>query len=166
LEAVIKIPGIPIDIAKPPAGISTDATTDDPATDSPPGTPGDTSVNGTLAVHNINVGQSVSTLIVGPTGETIRIDTGHFNDDGEHVLSYLQRHNIDRIDYLVTTHNDADHICGNAAVINYYETETNGVGAVYDPGITASTNTYDEYLDAVEGHDVQLFRAQVGINSA
>jgi len=90
------------------------------------------------------------------------IDTGHFNDDGEHVLSYLQRHDIDRIDYLVTSHNDADHIGGNAAVIEYYETEADGVGAVYDPGIAASTQTYDEYLDAVEEYDVQLFNTQEG----
>ena len=49
---------------------------------------GGTSVyaNGTVEVHFINVGQSVSTLVVGPTGETMLVDTGHFNDDGEYVL--------------------------------------------------------------------------------
>ncbi|MFC7059941.1 MBL fold metallo-hydrolase [Halovenus salina] len=125
-------------------------------------TPSEFEANGTLAVHNINVGQSAATVVVGPTGETMLIDTGHFNDDGEHVLSYLQQHDIDRIDYLVATHNDADHIGGNAAVIEYYETEADGVGAVYDSGIAASTNTYEEYLDAVEEHDVQLYRAQEG----
>lgn len=140
------------------AGISGDAAPDDTAID----TPSDADVDETLAVHNINVGQSVSTLIVGPTGETMLIDSGHFNDDGEYVLNYLQEHDIERIDYLVTSHNDADHIGGNAAVIEYYETEADGVGAVYDPGIAASTQTYDEYLDAVEEYDVQLYRTQEG----
>ncbi len=90
------------------------------------------------------------------------IDTGHFNDDGEYVLQYLQQQDIDRIDYLVTSHNDADHIGGNAAVINYFETEADGIGAVYDPGIAAGTQTYSEYLDAIEAHDVTLYETREG----
>jgi competence protein ComEC len=124
--------------------------------------PTNTSVDGTLEVHFINVGQSVSTLVVSPEGETMLIDTGHFTDDGELVLEYLQEHNIDRIDHLVVSHNDADHIGGNAAIIDYYETEANGIGAVYDPGIAASTQTYEEYLDAVEQHDVTLYETRAG----
>jgi competence protein ComEC len=120
------------------------------------------STDGTLKVHNINVGQSSSTLVVGPTGETMLIDTGDYNDDGEYVLKYLKRHNIDRIDHLVVSHNDADHIGGTAAVIEYYETEADGIGAIYDPGIAASTNTYEEYLDAVEEHDVTLYQTREG----
>lgn len=118
--------------------------------------------NGTLDVHFINVGQSVSTLIIGPTGETMLIDTGHYRDDGEHVINYLQRHGITRIDYLIVSHNDADHIGGNEAVIDYFETNANGIGAVYDPGIAASTQTYAEYLDAVEKHDVTLYETRSG----
>jgi len=118
--------------------------------------------NGTLEVHYINVGQSVSTLVVGSDGETLLVDTGHYNDDGEHVLAYLRRHGIARIDHLVTSHNDADHIGGNGAVIDYYETEADGIGAIYDPGIAASTRTYGEYLDAVEEHDVTLYETRAG----
>ena len=121
-----------------------------------------TAANGTVELHYINVGQSVSTLVVGPTGETMLVDTGHFNDDGEHVLRYLRAHDIDRIDHLVVSHNDADHIGGNAALIDYYETEANGIGAVYDPGIAASTQTYGKYLDAVEEHDVTLYETREG----
>ncbi|TKX87839.1 MBL fold metallo-hydrolase, partial [Halorubrum sp. SS5] len=118
--------------------------------------------NGTVEVHYINVGQSVSTLIFGPQGETMLVDTGHYNDDGEYVLEYLRRHDVARIDHLVTSHNDADHIGGNAAIIEYYETEADGIGAVYDPGIAASTQTYAEYLDAVEEHDVTLYETREG----
>ncbi len=118
--------------------------------------------NGTMEVHFINVGQSVSTLVVAPNGETMLVDTGHYNDDGEYVLAYLRRHDVTRIDHLVTSHNDADHIGGNAAIIEYYETEADGIGAVYDPGIAASTRTYGEYLDAVETHDVTLYETREG----
>ncbi|MFC6991542.1 lamin tail domain-containing protein [Haladaptatus sp. GCM10025707] len=90
------------------------------------------------------------------------MDTGDFKDDGEHVIAYLQSQGITRLDALVTTHADADHVGGNAAVIEYFETEADGVGAVYDPGIVADTATYTRYLDAVEEYDVTLFRTQAG----
>jgi competence protein ComEC len=139
--------------------------TGDPAETSAPtetATTAGTGANGTLEVHFINVGQSVSTLVVGPTGETMLVDTGHYNDDGAYVLTYLERRGIDRIDHLVVSHNDADHIGGNAALIDHYEREAGGIGAVYDPGIAASTQTYDRYLDAVETHDVTLYETREG----
>lgn len=121
-----------------------------------------TGPNGTLEVHFVNVGQSVATLLIGPTGETMLIDTGHFTDDGEYVVDYLQRLGVERLDSLVVSHADADHIGGNAAVIEYFETEGDGVGAIYDPGVPASTQTYEEYLDAVERYDVQLYQTRAG----
>jgi competence protein ComEC len=113
---------------------------------------------GTMEIHFINVGQSTSTLVVGPTGETMLIDTGDFRTDGKYVLQYLQANGVERIDHLVVTHNDADHIGGNAAIIEYMETQADGVGAVYDPGVAANTKTYERYLDAVERYDVTLYR--------
>ncbi|WP_440992330.1 lamin tail domain-containing protein [Haloarchaeobius baliensis] len=120
------------------------------------------SVNGTLEVHFIAVGQSASALVITPAGETVLVDSGDWRDDGEIVIDYLQRQGIERIDHLVTSHADADHIGGHAAVIEYFETEGEGVGAVYDPGIASSSATYDRYLDAVEEYDVPLFRTRAG----
>lgn len=125
------------------------------ATSAPP-------VDATLEVHFINVGQSVSTLVVTPAGETVLVDTGHYQDDGEYVLSYLKRHGIERIDHLVVSHSDADHIGGNAAIIEYYETQADGIGEVNDPGIAASTQTYNAYLDAVEAYNVDLVETREG----
>lgn len=141
------------DPGSPPAGTATDTET------VPSSTP---TANGSLSVHVINVGQGASTLLVGPSGETMLIDTGDYIDEGEYVLSYLQRLGIERIDYLITTHADADHIGGHAAVIEYYETEANDIGAIYDPGIAAGTQTYEEYLDAVERHNVSLYETRAG----
>ena len=117
---------------------------------------------GTLEVHFINIGQSESILVVTPADETMLIDTGDFTDDGEYVIEYLQQQEIERIDHLVVSHADADHIGGNAAVIEYFETEGDGVGAVYDPGIAASTQTYGRYLDAVEQYEVPLYETREG----
>ena len=117
---------------------------------------------GTLEVHYINVGQAASTLVVSPEGETLLIDSGDFRTDGQEVLDYLEAQGIDRIDYLVTSHPDADHIGGHANLINTYETEKDGVGAIYDPGVTSNTQTYAAYLDAVETHDVTLYESAAG----
>ena len=122
----------------------------------------DTTAAGTLEVHQINVGQSAATLVIGPTGETMLIDSGDFRDDGEQVLAYLKAHNISRIDYLVTSHADADHIGGHAAIINYYEQQANGIGAVYDPGYPSNTQTYQEYLNAIEQYNVTLYETRAG----
>jgi len=141
------------------------ATPEEPASDEPPENSDDgstTSTAGTLEVHYIAVGQAASVLIIGPDGETMLIDSGHFNDDGEHVISYLDSHDIDRIDYLVTSHPDADHIGGHAEVITHLETNGDGVGEIYDPGITSTTQTYAQYLDAVETHNVTLYEARAG----
>ncbi|WP_436902832.1 ComEC/Rec2 family competence protein [Halovenus halobia] len=133
------------------AGCTTPVTTDGPQ-----------SPDGELEIHHIDVGQADATLLIGPEGETILIDTGDYRADGEEVLAYLDEQGVERIDHLVTTHPHADHIGGHEAVIDTYETERDGIGAIYDPGATTTTNTYDEYLDAVERHDVELFEVKRG----
>ena len=139
---------------------STDAPPDSQATTEGP-TAAD-APNGTLAVHFLDVGQGSSIFVQGPNGETMLVDSGDWRDDGEDVLAYLEARGVERLDYLVTSHADADHIGGHAAVIEHFETEGEGVGAVYDPGITSSSQTYDDYLDAVETHDVSLYETRAG----
>ncbi|WP_232687502.1 lamin tail domain-containing protein [Halobacterium zhouii] len=147
-------------------GASPDATTR--PLDTPGASPEDVqsasvaTANGTLTVHFINVGQGASALVIGPTNETMLVGSGDWTDDGERVISYLEGHGVERIDHLVTTHADADRVGGHAAVIDHFETEGEGVGAVYDPGLVASSRTYQEYLDEVEEHDVTLYETQAG----
>jgi len=124
--------------------------------------PAGESSNGTLSVHFIDVGQGASVLVEGPTGETMLVDSGDWTADGEAVLAYLEARGVDRLDYLVTTHADADHIGGHAAVIEHFETEGDGIGAAYDPGVAHDTATYERYLDAVEGHGVDLLLVEEG----
>ncbi len=143
------------------AGCSGAVGTDSPAATDPGTGSGDSSTTGTLTVHFINVGQSDAILVEGPN-QTLLMDTGDFTNDGELVLEYLQAQDIQRLDYLVSSHADADHIGGHAAVIEYFETQGEGVGAIYDPGIAASTQTYERYLDAVERYNVTLYEAQAG----
>lgn len=118
--------------------------------------------DGDLVVHAIDLGQADATLLETPEDETILVDSGDWRDDGEDVLAYLDAQNIDHIDYLVTTHPHADHIGGHAAIIETYETERDGIGEIWDPGVAHTSQTYERYLDAVEEHDVTLIHAQAG----
>jgi len=119
-------------------------------------------VSGTLELHHIDVGQADSTLIVTPSNETILIDTGDYRDDGQTVIDYLEANGIDRIDHLVTTHGHADHIGGHPELIEHFEEDGDGIGAVYDSGVVHPTATYERYLDAVEAHNVSIYEVAAG----
>ncbi|MFO7927275.1 MAG: MBL fold metallo-hydrolase [Halobacteriota archaeon] len=133
-----------------PAEAPTGEPTDEPS--SPPPT-------GTFEVHAINVGQADATLLR-TDEETMLIDSGDWRDDGETVIEYLDAHGVDRIDHLISTHAHADHIGGHEAVIDHYETEREGVGAVYDSGVPSTSQTYERYLDSIDRHDVTLFEVR------
>ncbi len=131
-----------------------DRDTDDdppPSDDTNPDT-----LDGEVEIHHIDVGQADSTLIRTPDGEIILIDTGDWRQGGEGVIAYLEAEGIDRIDHLVSTHGHADHIGGHDAVIEWAETEGNGIGIAYDNGVPHTSATYDRYLDAVEEYEVDL----------
>ncbi|WP_120243930.1 ComEC/Rec2 family competence protein [Halopiger aswanensis] len=117
---------------------------------------------GDLEIHHIDVGQADSTLIVTPANETILIDTGDWRDDGQAVIDYLEAQGIERIDHLVATHGHADHIGGHPAVIEHFEEHGEGVGAAYDAGVAHTSATYENYLDAIEEYDVDLFQVVAG----
>lgn len=137
------------------------------AGDNAPGASGDPSpststVDGELELHHLDVGQADATLLVTPDNETILIDSDDWRSDGSAVIDYLESQDIDRIDHLVATHAHADHIGGHAAVIDHFEEHGDGVGAAYDSGVAHTSQTYENYLDAVEEHDIQLFEVAAG----
>jgi len=135
--------------------------TDEPVDDSddvaPPPDPA-----GDLEIHHLDVGQADSTLLVTPDGETVLIDTGDWRQDGADVIDYLEDLGVDRVDHLVATHAHADHIGGHAGVIEHFETNGEGIGAAYDSGVAHDSATYENYLDAIEEHDVELFEVIEG----
>ena len=148
------------DIGGEPTGGDDTRQTDD--TDPVPGDGAGEGTAGTLEVHYIDVGQADSTLLVTPGGETVLVDTGDWRDDGEAVIDYLESLGVDRIDHLVATHPHADHIGGHAAVIEHFEEERNGIGAVYDAGQPHDTLTYERYLDAVDAYGHELLLVEEG----
>ena len=134
---------------------ATQEETDDTGADEPDSGDGP-DVDGELEIHHIDVGQADATLLIEPSGETMLIDSGDWRQGGSDVIEYLEDRNIDRIDHLIATHAHADHIGGHDAIIEHYETDRDGLGAAYDSGVAATSQTYERYLDAIEDHDVEL----------
>ncbi|AFZ74417.1 ComEC/Rec2 family competence protein [Natronobacterium gregoryi] len=151
------------DVDKESTHDETDAVTEGEETDETDEKPPDTTdVDGDLEFHHVDVGQADATLVVTPSDETILVDTGDWRQDGSEVIDYLESEGVDRIDHLVATHAHADHIGGHAAVIEHVETDGDGIGAAYDSGVPHTSQTYENYLDAVEEHDIELLVVEEG----
>ena len=108
---------------------------------------------GTVAVYYIDVGQGDATLIVAPNGETFLIDTG----EDDKAAAYLQKQNIKKIDYLLLTHYDLDHIGGGDEVLELCEVET-----VIKPNCTPHNKTGQNLLLDVEAEGSDVMHPEPG----
>lgn len=115
-------------------------------------------LNGQLVVHFIDVGQGASQLIIGPKGKTILIDGGN-NDDERRVVEYLKDQHVKRVDILVGTHPDADHIGGIDAVIDAFD-----IGKIYMPKVQANTKTFESVLQSIKNKGLKVTTAKAGLN--
>ena len=96
-----------------------------------------------VRVHFIDVGQGDATLI--DCGETEVLIDGGDNDAGPVVVDYLRPYVDGRLDYVIATHPDADHIGGLDDVLAAYS-----VGRVIDSGYVSTTRSYRDYLTAAQ----------------
>jgi DNA internalization-related competence protein ComEC/Rec2 len=116
-----------------------------------------------LHVTALDIGQGDSILVVSPSGKTMLVDGGNSAKDGEEViLPYLRDHGYERLDWLVLTHPDADHVGGLPTVLRGIP-----VGTVLATGQTHTTQVYAEFLEEVQrARDQQgtaVVRASAGL---
>lgn len=108
-------------------------------------------VNGTLQMHTIDVGQGDSTLIIQGKSSML-IDCGT-KSKGKDVIQYLHSLGIKKIDVLIGTHPHDDHMGGMAEVIKSFE-----IGALYAPDNSndnITTSWYMEFLNAVDEKNIE-----------
>src|SRR3990172_2765253 len=65
-----------------------------------------------LTLVAINVGQGDSTLVVSASGATMLIDGGRDKASAKAILRVLKNKGVSRLDSVVVTHYDSDHIGG------------------------------------------------------
>lgn len=110
----------------------------------------------------LNVGQGDSILITTPAKKAILIDGGTYPrewstfDAGKFVVvPYLRRKGIRKLDMVIATHPDLDHIGGLLAVLKHFPVDT-----FLDSGTISTTKTYEDLLRLVEKKNIKYKIAQ------
>ncbi|WP_427108720.1 MBL fold metallo-hydrolase [Lysinibacillus xylanilyticus] len=101
-----------------------------------------------MRVHFIDVGQGDSIFIESPNGKTMLVDGG-VKGAGQNVVSYLNELGVKKLDIVVATHPDADHIGGLIPVLNSID-----IGQFYDSGKVHTSQTFEEMLTLIDTKNI------------
>lgn len=105
--------------------------------------------HGELEVHFIDVGQGDATLI--RQGEhAMLIDAGD-NSKGTAVQSYLQSQKIEKLDYVIGTHPDSDHIGGMDVILYKFDWDM-----VMMPELEKDTRTYEDVVKVIQDKNKKI----------
>lgn len=102
-----------------------------------------------LNIIYFNVGQADSTLIT-INDYTMLIDTGN-KSDGYYIADFLKAQNINKIDFLILTHLDEDHVGGTYKII-----EELNIGVIYMPNMESNKDFYKELIDTANKYNVTI----------
>lgn len=112
-----------------------------------------------MSVHFIDVGKADSIFIT-CKGKNILIDAGDV-DLSTRTVEYLERRGVDRLDLVVATHPDKDHIGGMANVLLEFE-----IGRFMMPQIPQEaqpeSTSYEMMLYALQAEQILLLDPQAG----
>lgn len=114
-----------------------------------------TQTSANVTIKFIDVGQGEAILISLPE-KTMLIDAGP-TGSAPKIAQVLQELGRNKIDYLVATHPDEDHIGGMADVISNTQ-----IGTIYAPNKTNNTATYRKFLTAIQNNNLQITLAEAG----
>ena len=108
-----------------------------------------------LLVHYISVGQGDAIAINLPDGKVMLIDTGDTSKSANSACINYLKDNVfntvrnNKIDYLVLSHADADHIGGALAVLSNFE-----VGTIFMPSVGSNSQTYKNLCQYIEDNNL------------
>lgn len=100
-----------------------------------------------MTIDILDIG-SADCIIIRSKDKTAIIDTGEKNDKND-LLNYLDKNDIDTIDYLILTHFDKDHIGGAAKLI-----KDKDVKKVIEPDYTKESDEFTKLIDALAKNDI------------
>ncbi len=107
-----------------------------------------------LRVTFLDVGQGDAAAVTFPTGETMIVDGGPRHGDYDTgrvvVAPYLWDHRIRRIDYLVATHPQADHIGAQSTLIREFP-----IGEVWQSGLSNPGAIVGDWQSALAAKSLQ-----------
>lgn len=106
-----------------------------------------------LELHFIDVDQGDSTLIITPAKSAILIDSGTENQS-EKVIKYLNKNNIKKIDLLIATHSDSDHIGSMDKIIKNFKIENFTMPNYFD-----KNNDFMEIINICRKKNLNILKA-------
>lgn len=112
-------------------------------------------VESSLEVHFLDVGQGDSTLI--RSGDHVMLIDAGENEKGEEVKEYLESQGVEKLDYMIGTHPDSDHIGGMDVAIRAFDSEQ-----IFMPEVEKDTKTYQEVVDSAQEKKEEIISPEVG----
>ena len=103
-----------------------------------------------FSVHIIDVGQGDSIFIQTPENKRILMDAG--DEEAEHtVYSYLKRRGVKKIDVLIATHPDTDHIGSMDYIIDKFK-----ISHFYMPEAKTESEAFYNLLDSCRDKNLKI----------
>lgn len=110
---------------------------------------------GEMKVHFLDVGQGLS-ILAQSEGQTLLYDGGARSASSS-VVSYLKEQKIKKIDYLISSHYDEDHVSGLIGCLNAFDVER-VIGADY----VHDSKLYRSFMEGVEAQGLEVEHPEVG----
>lgn len=119
------------------------------------GASGDAAADNILRFHVIDVGQGLSVLAESD-GHFLLYDGGDRSASSA-VVAYLKKQGVKSLDYIITSHYDADHINGLVGALNVFP-----VQRIMGPGYEASSKVYQSLISAAESQGLAMEHPEQG----
>jgi competence protein ComEC len=107
-------------------------------------------------VYFLDVGQAAAAFIYSD-GETMLIDGGGASSSNL-IYSFLDRHGIDHLDYIINTHPHEDHVGGLSGALN----RVSSVGVALGSATAYDTRAFNSFLSNLDNHGVELTIPKAG----
>lgn len=111
--------------------------------------------NSSFEIHFIDVGQADAALIL-CDGKAMLIDGGNA-EDSSLLYTYLKKHDISHLDYVIGTHAHEDHIGGLAGALNFASVDT-----AYCSTTAYESKAFNNFVKALDKHGVSITVPSVG----
>lgn len=108
-----------------------------------------------MTVHFLDVGQGLSILIESD-GHYMLYDGGD-RTASSFVVSYLKKEGVGKLDYVIASHYDADHLNGVVGALNVFPTDK-----VLAPDYEADSRVYQSFINIINEKQIPLIHPSVG----
>lgn len=106
-------------------------------------------------VHILAIGKADAILLLAD-GKAMLIDAG-YKHNADEVVSYLRSHGVTRLEYVILTHGDKDHVGGMADVLRTFE-----VGQVLISPKKEKSEYYEDMVSVIQQKSISCVSPEVG----